>query len=120
MSQAQARHVISIPIRKSSARLASTKLKFVHEEALPCELAAYYLDVGDTENAIQHFLLAHEKYHEWERLGSATVCLSLFNPDSVICQRCRKPLKQTIVHSKLKSHYQVNVLKKELMSRREQ
>ena len=27
MSQAQARHVISIPIRKSSARLASTKLK---------------------------------------------------------------------------------------------
>jgi hypothetical protein len=42
----------------------------VHEEALACELAAYfYLEVGENEKAMQYFLLAHEKYHEWGALG---------------------------------------------------
>jgi hypothetical protein len=45
---------------------------------LACELAAYfYLDseVGDNKKAMQYFLLAHEKYHEWGALGK---CNSLF------------------------------------------
>jgi len=40
--------------------------QFVHEEALAYELAAYfYLELGDPEKAMEYFLLAHEKYHEW-------------------------------------------------------
>jgi len=49
----------------------------VHEEALACELAAYfYLEIGDTDKAMHDFLLAHEKYEEWGALGK---CNSLFN-----------------------------------------
>ncbi|KAL7498737.1 hypothetical protein ACHAWT_006712, partial [Skeletonema menzelii] len=44
--------------------------KFVHEEALACELAAYfYVEIRDTEKAMEYFLLAHEKYHEWGAFG---------------------------------------------------
>eukprot|EP00984_Skeletonema_dohrnii_P036573 scaffold37688_cov139-Skeletonema_dohrnii-CCMP3373.AAC.1 len=44
--------------------------KFVHEEALACELAGYFhLEFGDAEEAMEYFLLAHEKYHEWGALG---------------------------------------------------
>ena len=51
-------------------------LKCLHEEALACELAAYfYLEIGDPAKAIQNFLLAHEKYQEWGALGK---CNSLF------------------------------------------
>jgi len=50
--------------------------KFVHEEALAYELAAYfYLELGDAEKAMEYFLLAHEKYHEWGAIGK---CNSLF------------------------------------------
>ena len=43
---------------------------------MACELAAYfYLEVGDTEKAMQYILLAHEKYHEW---GALAKCDSLF------------------------------------------
>jgi hypothetical protein len=39
-------------------------------------LAAYfYLEVGENEKAMQSFLLAHEKYHEW---GALAKCNSLF------------------------------------------
>jgi hypothetical protein len=42
----------------------------VHEEALACELAAYfYLEAGENEKATQYLLLAHEKYHEWGAVG---------------------------------------------------
>ena len=38
----------------------------MHEEALACELAAYfYLETGEVEKAREYFLLAYEKYHEW-------------------------------------------------------
>jgi hypothetical protein len=48
----------------------------VHEEALACELAAYfYLEIGDTEKAMHYLLLAHGKYHEW---GALEKCNSLF------------------------------------------
>ena len=48
----------------------------MHEEALACELAAYFhLEIGNNEKAMQYFLLAHKKYHEWGALGK---CNSLF------------------------------------------
>ena len=39
----------------------------IHEEALAYELAGYfYLELKDTTtSAIQHFLLARERYNEW-------------------------------------------------------
>jgi len=40
---------------------------------LACELAAYfYLELGETETSVEHFLLAHEKYHEWGAFGKST------------------------------------------------
>eukprot|EP00985_Skeletonema_marinoi_P003659 scaffold1598_cov139-Skeletonema_marinoi.AAC.3 len=50
--------------------------KFVHEEALAYELAAYfYLELGEMEQSIEYFLAAHERYHEWGAFGK---CNSLF------------------------------------------
>ena len=49
----------------------------MHEEALACELAGYfYVELRDTEKAMEYFLLAHEMYHEWGAFGK---CDSLFN-----------------------------------------
>jgi len=43
---------------------------------LACELAAYfYLELGLKDKAVELFLLAHEKYHEWGAFGK---CTSLF------------------------------------------
>ena len=50
--------------------------QFVHEEALAYELAAYfYLELGEMEQSLSHFLLALERYHEWGAFGK---CTSLF------------------------------------------
>eukprot|EP00985_Skeletonema_marinoi_P001074 scaffold434_cov190-Skeletonema_marinoi.AAC.5 len=50
--------------------------KFVHEEALACELAGYfYVELRDTKKAMEHFLRAHKKYHEWGAFGK---CESLY------------------------------------------
>ncbi|KAK1742678.1 putative AAA ATPase [Skeletonema marinoi] len=51
--------------------ITSAKLhKFVHEEALAHELAAYfYLELGEREQTVEHFMLAHEKHLEWGALG---------------------------------------------------
>lgn len=39
---------------------------FYHDEALACESAGYfYLELGEKDTAIQYFLQAHEKYHDW-------------------------------------------------------
>ena len=41
-------------------------VQFVNEEALACELAAYfYLEIGEVNKAVEYCLLAHEKYQEW-------------------------------------------------------
>jgi hypothetical protein len=50
-------------------------------------LAAYfYLEVGNTEKAMQYLLLAHEKYHEWGAIGKCNSLLkfveSTFTPAS--------------------------------------
>ena len=34
------------------------------------------MELRDTDKAIEHFLRAHEKYHEW---GAVAKCTSLFN-----------------------------------------
>jgi hypothetical protein len=50
--------------------------QFVHEEALAYELAAYfYLELGETEQSMEYFLAAHERYHEWGAFGK---CNRLF------------------------------------------
>ena len=42
------------------------EFQFLHEEALACELAAYfYLQMGDAKKAVDYCLLSHEKYEEW-------------------------------------------------------
>eukprot|EP00986_Skeletonema_menzelii_P005634 scaffold2092_cov165-Skeletonema_menzelii.AAC.2 len=67
--------------------VASAKThKFVHEEALACELAAYfYLEIGETNKAVEYCLLAHEKYQEWGAIGK---CTSLFKFFDSIMNRC--------------------------------
>eukprot|EP00984_Skeletonema_dohrnii_P034453 scaffold33562_cov125-Skeletonema_dohrnii-CCMP3373.AAC.7 len=57
--------------------ISSAKLhKFVHEEALAYELAAYfYLELGEMEQSMEYFLAAHERYHAWGAFGK---CNSLF------------------------------------------
>jgi hypothetical protein len=41
-------------------------IQFIHEEALACELAAYfYLELEEINKSVEYFLLAHERYHEW-------------------------------------------------------
>jgi hypothetical protein len=44
---------------------------------LACELAAYFYleELGQKPKALELFLLAHEKYHEWGAFGK---CTSLF------------------------------------------
>ncbi len=43
---------------------------------MACDLAAFfYMEIGETEKALQHFLLAHKKYYEW---GASGKCNSLF------------------------------------------
>jgi len=72
---------------ENAVRSAKTH-KFVHEEALACELAAcFYLEVGDPEKSMEYFLLAHEKYHEWGALGKCDSLFkfvnSIFTPTSI-------------------------------------
>ena len=42
------------------------KHRFINDEALACELAGYFfLETQEKELALQYFLQANEKYHEW-------------------------------------------------------
>jgi len=51
-------------------------IKFVHEEALAYELAAYlYLELGEINKSVEYFLLAHERYKQW---GASEKAESLF------------------------------------------
>eukprot|EP00986_Skeletonema_menzelii_P007042 scaffold2704_cov162-Skeletonema_menzelii.AAC.2 len=69
--------------------------KFVHEEALACELAGYFsVEFRDTEKAIEYFLLAHEKYHEWGAFGK---CDSLFK----FVESSISPLPTGVDHSEV-------------------
>ena len=51
-----------------AAILSAKKHKFVHEEALACELAGHFLlesGEGEGNSSLPYFLLAEEKYLEW-------------------------------------------------------
>eukprot|EP00985_Skeletonema_marinoi_P022094 scaffold13905_cov119-Skeletonema_marinoi.AAC.1 len=49
-----------------AAILSAKEHKFVHEEALACELAGHFmLESGEGHAALPYFLLAQKKYHEW-------------------------------------------------------
>ncbi len=38
----------------------------MHEEALACELAAYFhLEIGEAKKAFEYYLFANEMYQEW-------------------------------------------------------
>eukprot|EP00804_Cyclotella_cryptica_P018768 CCRYP_007259-RA/>CCRYP_007259-RA protein AED:0.28 eAED:0.28 QI:0/1/0.66/1/1/1/3/2507/1005 len=46
--------------------------KLINDEALACELAAkFYLSMGESASALEHFQLAHQKYVEWGALAKA-------------------------------------------------
>jgi len=61
---------------RSITQLYALFFQFVHEEALAYELAGYfYLELGEREASIAHFLRAHERYYEWGAFGK---CSSLF------------------------------------------
>ena len=50
------------------------KHHFINDEALACELAGYYfLETGEQDTAIQYFLQAHEKYHEWGAVAKSNM-----------------------------------------------
>jgi hypothetical protein len=54
--------------------------KFIHVEALSCELAGkFYLDTGNLTSSFEHFILAHEKYCEWGALAKANKLLAFIN-----------------------------------------
>jgi len=57
-------------------QLSALFFQFIHEEALAYELAGYfYLELGERDLSIGHFLRAHERYYEWGAFGK---CSSLF------------------------------------------
>jgi tetratricopeptide (TPR) repeat protein len=52
-----------------SAIVSARAHRFLSEEALGYELAGYfYLEVGQKESAMDYFLMAHERYHQWGAL----------------------------------------------------
>lgn len=61
--------------------IASAKShKFINDEALACELAAkFYLATGNLRSSLEHFRLAHEKYHQWGALGKADRLFAYIN-----------------------------------------
>eukprot|EP00985_Skeletonema_marinoi_P006146 scaffold2669_cov115-Skeletonema_marinoi.AAC.1 len=49
-----------------AAILSAQEHKFVHEEALACELAGHFmLESGEGRSSLSYFLLAQKKYREW-------------------------------------------------------
>lgn len=54
--------------------------KFANDEALSCELAAYfYADIGDLGSSLEHIRLAHEKYHAWGAVAKAGMIFEYIN-----------------------------------------
>ena len=52
----------------------------MNEEALAYELAAYfYFELGEINKAVDYFLLAHERYHEWVSSQVDFVSYVLYN-----------------------------------------
>jgi hypothetical protein len=64
------------PAHTHEYSFASRFPSFTNEEALSSELAGYYfLAMEKKDMALQYFLHAHERYHEW---GAFAKCNALF------------------------------------------
>ena len=69
--------MLSLYCLHSHCLVLCSYLQFVHEEALAYELAAhFYLELGEVDKALEYFLLAHERYHEWvsSKVNSFHIC----------------------------------------------
>eukprot|EP00804_Cyclotella_cryptica_P005299 CCRYP_015795-RD/>CCRYP_015795-RD protein AED:0.06 eAED:0.06 QI:0/1/0.8/1/0.75/0.6/5/465/1505 len=56
----------------NNAISSAQRHKFVHEEAISCELAgSFHLNIGNKESALKHYIDAHGKYLEWGALAKA-------------------------------------------------
>lgn len=52
---------------------ASKEHKFIHDEALACELAGHFsFEMGDMSAALEYFTRSNEMYHEWGAIAKAT------------------------------------------------
>jgi len=50
------------------------KHHFINDEALACELAGhFFFQIEEMDMAIQYFLQAHEKYHEWGAVAKSSM-----------------------------------------------
>jgi len=52
---------------------ASKEHKFIHDEALACELAGHFsFEMGDMSAALEYFTRSNESYYEWGAIAKAT------------------------------------------------
>ena len=50
------------------------KHHFINDEALACELAGhFFLQIEEIDMAMEYFLQAHEKYHEWGAVAKSNM-----------------------------------------------
>ena len=50
------------------------KHHFINDEALACELAGrFFFQIEEMDMALQYFLQAHEKYHEWGAVAKSNM-----------------------------------------------
>ncbi len=64
------------PVHTNEFSLACHLPRFRNDEAMSNELAGYfYFTLDKKDTALQYFLRAHEKYHDW---GAIAKCNALF------------------------------------------
>lgn len=69
-----------------NASISSAKdHKFVHEEALSCELAGYFFSEGlmRTDIAFSYFARAYDKYNEWGALSKVKQLLMFIKDNDI-------------------------------------
>lgn len=64
--------------------------RFVNDEALACELAGYFfLEISDEDTALQYFMQAHERYHEWGAVAKSNALFEFVQ--QVLCGLTASP-----------------------------
>ena len=60
---------------------SATNHKFIHEEALSCELAGYFFseELGQADLALSYFMRAHNKYTEWGAFAKVNALFQFIN-----------------------------------------
>ncbi|KAL7465066.1 hypothetical protein ACHAXS_006557 [Conticribra weissflogii] len=67
-----------------NAILRSRQHKFINDEAIACELTAYFLlELGETDSSLEYIIQAHKNYHTWGATGKASVIFKYFQSISV-------------------------------------